>query len=335
VDWDGSVQVPKNGRGLAFNAVKDDRESLEMVMVIVDGEAGKGAPITDIYCVLFYHGRKRAFQEQIEGLFIESNGVFPPDTGDGEETPTGQPASGVYDVKISVKSDPSGHKTHVAISPVLELNITVEGTNLSITGAHPWVDLSGTIQQDGSFSANGTGLVAGYSGITVTLEGVLTRGELSAELVMGVQGGLPTSRPISYNVEGSQLSSSEERSSQAEVDLVTAFAGELEDAIHSQDMNFLMDRLHAEIYSIYGAEQCESYLQSIEDPSFSIEVLSVSGPEPWTLDADGRTANIPDAYTVNAEYTTRDQIERTSLHFALVDKRLHWFVDCGDPIPES
>lgn len=334
VDWNGSVQVPRNGRGLAFTAVKDDRENLEMVVVVVNGVDGKGAPITDIYRVFFYHGTKRAFQEQIEGLFIESIDVFAPKTEAGEESPAGKPASGVYGVEISVKSDPSGHEGYVAMSPVLELDITIEGTNISITGSQPWIDLSGTIQQDGSFSASGTGLVAGYSGIAVTLEGLLSNGELSAELVMGAQGGLPTSRPITYTVEGGRLSPSGDGSSQADVDLVIAFAGELEDAIHAQDTNFLIDRLHAEISSMYGAEQCESYLRSIEDPSFNIEVLSVSGPEPWTLEADGRTASIPDVYTVDAEFTTQDQVERTSLHFALADERLHWFVDCGDPIPD-
>ena len=53
---------------------------------------------------------------------------------------------------------------------------------------------------DGTFTADGEGTVAGFPGVAVRLEGTLTPGGLTGDYTMGVNGGLPTGAPIIYSV---------------------------------------------------------------------------------------------------------------------------------------
>lgn len=48
-----------------------------------------------------------------------------------------------------------------------------ENGAITITGPSPWVELTGTVASDGSFTAQGRGSVAGFPGVLVTFTGIL------------------------------------------------------------------------------------------------------------------------------------------------------------------
>ncbi len=72
---------------------------------------------------------------------------------------------------------------------------------ITFTGPSPWVSVTGPLATDGSFTATGTGEVAGRPNIAVKYEGNLTAaGKLTGTYTMGVNGGLD-GVPIEYQVD--------------------------------------------------------------------------------------------------------------------------------------
>jgi len=102
---------------------------------------------------------------------------------------------------ISVKFDPAGHAQYIVLK-VTQLKIVISGEEITISDPPPWVDLSGTISSDGTFTASGQGTVAGYPGVAVTMSGTLQNGNLDSTLIMGGDGKLPTGQSITYSVSG-------------------------------------------------------------------------------------------------------------------------------------
>jgi hypothetical protein len=82
------------------------------------------------------------------------------------------------------------------------LVLEVFQSEINIRGPDPWVEVTGTLADDGSFTATGTGTVADFPDIAVTFEGTLTSDGLAGDYTMGAEGGLPTGQPITYRVEG-------------------------------------------------------------------------------------------------------------------------------------
>ena len=96
--------------------------------------------------------------------------------------------------------DPAGHSPFIGNMPN-SLTVTVSNSTITISGAAPFVTVSGTLADDGSFVATGTGTVAGNTGIGVRFTGNLNVGvTVTGEYVMGTNGGLPTGAPITYQV---------------------------------------------------------------------------------------------------------------------------------------
>lgn len=109
-------------------------------------------------------------------------------------------------VSVSVNSDPAGHNPFVGMGAVSSVSVTIDGNSISITGSGPWINVGGTT--DGTqFSASGSGTAAGFSNVSTTFEGTVTRDgdgnitAISGLLTVGVGGEL-FGVPISYNVSG-------------------------------------------------------------------------------------------------------------------------------------
>ena len=97
-------------------------------------------------------------------------------------------------------ADPAGHQPFVGPMPS-ELGVAI--ASITITGAQAWVAVTGELAADGSFTATGTGTVAGFANIGVSFQGTLTEaGRLAGDYTMGTGGGLPGGQPITYGVEG-------------------------------------------------------------------------------------------------------------------------------------
>jgi len=149
----------------------------------------------------------------------------PPPPGGGTEEPTsegtqeptegaatatepsgGGPEGGTYSVDIAVAEggDPAGHQEFVEQAAPMpgELEVIVEDGTITIRGDAPFVEVTGTIGDDGSFTATGSGTVAGRPNVTVAFEGTLTDGTLAGTYALGVGGELPQQQAISYDVSG-------------------------------------------------------------------------------------------------------------------------------------
>jgi len=85
---------------------------------------------------------------------------------------------------------------------------------ITIRGAPGWVTLTGTLEDDLTFTASGSGTVAGFPNVPVLMTGTLAaNGTLTAQLRLG-QDTPPTGLPngsITYNVSGTRASPAADR----------------------------------------------------------------------------------------------------------------------------
>lgn len=109
------------------------------------------------------------------------------------------------DSEFAVTSDPAGHAPFIGQMPG-QLQVSVSGGQIQISGPAPFVPAAGPIAPDGSFTASSRGTVAGFPDIRVTFQGRIEGGpgnpnRLEGEYTMGAEGGLPEGQPITYGVQ--------------------------------------------------------------------------------------------------------------------------------------
>jgi hypothetical protein len=110
--------------------------------------------------------------------------------------------------------------------------------------------------------------------------------------------------------------------------MLEAFVEGVATAVRDKNSMFLLEHLDPAVLTRYGPGACQTYLEGLEDPTFSIRMLGFSGPEPWDFVRDDLSTSIPRAYSINANVTS--QGETSSIDdFGL----LYWFSDCGTSIP--
>jgi hypothetical protein len=105
--------------------------------------------------------------------------------------------------RINVKDDPNGHEPFVGYTKVTAVSVTTNGTTITITGAAPWVTVTGTLDANNNFVATGAGTVAGFANVPVKFTGTVTAaGALSGTIQIGQSTpptGLPNG-PVTYNL---------------------------------------------------------------------------------------------------------------------------------------
>lgn len=111
---------------------------------------------------------------------------------------------------------------------------------------------------------------------------------------------------------------------------VEQFTHDLAAALRDGDFAYLVTHLHPVTIGRYGEQVCTHYAQGIPSTDPKWEVLSVSGPAPWTYTTDGIDTVIPDAWTVSVRQPGANP-ELRELHFAPSDGTWRWFTDCGTP----
>jgi hypothetical protein len=102
---------------------------------------------------------------------------------------------------ITVKSDPAGHAQYIGLS-LSQLTLVTSAGEVAIVAPSPWVNMSGTISGDGTFSISGQGTVAGYPNILSEMSGTFQNNILDGDLTMGGDGNLPTGQSITYHISG-------------------------------------------------------------------------------------------------------------------------------------
>lgn len=243
---------------------------------------------------------------------------------------------GTYGIAIRAVLGDLSHVVHIALRRWMA--IAVHHSDISFEGPEPWVNVSGTLEDDGSFSAAGQGTVAGYEDIAVTFEGTLiydsVRGDyvLNGDYIMGAEGGLPGGGSTTYRVEGFRIGALD-GTVEADSETIDVFVPALVEAVRSQDEGFLLDRLHPAASAFYGTEACQAYIRGLDDPVFNIDVQDVSEPGPWLWEQGGQAANIPFTYTVSSTVTSGEAVAEVAVHFALINGELHWLPICGEVLP--
>jgi hypothetical protein len=233
--------------------------------------------------------------------------------------------SGVFHETILVTVDPAGHEQFIGMPGTEDLIVEIEGTTITITGPAPWVIVTGNLNPDGSFKVTGSGIVAGYPNINVEFDGTITTKDgLVGDYMMGVGGGLPTNRSITYHLQGQRVKVL------ATNEIMQAFLTQLATALRTNDTAFLFDNLHPAAINLYGAQICQTHFQQRSpDPSYNIEFASMTGPASWVYAPAGQ-AQVPvvDVYTVTAKVTAQGQTTTAELHIGQAGDQLYWFTQC-------
>ena len=343
-EWDsndtGAVAAHEAGHGLG---VKDEYGADGKPTGDAVGEsAGEGVPGIMAQTWKDGEGQEPEAKPRHVDQILAHHGITCPDKCEPRCAPTptpqvGEALAGFFVAFFQVDQDPGGHElfADLPIEQYLRVQIVREAgaptAEISISAPAPFVDVIGIIE-NGVFTATGVGTVAGFPGISVLFEGSITN-PLVGLYTLGVDKGLPGGEAISYIVEGTKDAPLEEPSAHPDTELVETFTTDLVDAMQSQDVTFLFDRLHPAVLDIYGADACQAYLGSIAGYS-NIGVLQLSGPGDWVFERDGTSTPIQDAYTIEANFTLPEgQVNPAVAHFALMDGEMSWFTDCGDPLP--
>ena len=106
------------------------------------------------------------------------------------------------EASFGVEDDQCGHDPFVMIGAMETIEVTTTDSmiTLAITSG-PMLDaVSGPLNPDGTFTATGTGTVAGMPGISIEWTGTLMGNMLTATLTLGGDGKLPGGCPIVYSV---------------------------------------------------------------------------------------------------------------------------------------
>jgi hypothetical protein len=112
-----------------------------------------------------------------------------------------------------------------------------------------------------------------------------------------------------------------------------AFMDSFVPALRTNDTTFLFQHLHPAVQSLYGAAQCQDYMNKRGvDPTYNIVVLGVQGPAPWDWVASGISTTVQDVYTLDANVTVQGKTDRRLIHLALVNNTFTWFTVCGNPL---
>jgi hypothetical protein len=230
---------------------------------------------------------------------------------------------------VTVDQDPAGHKSFVGM-PEDGLVLQVREGSLIIEGPAPWVNVLGDFNDDGSFSSSGTGTVAGFSDIAVIFEGTVSMQYLEGTYTMGAEGGLPGGQPITYQIQGQP---EEVASSENDMEDILLFFDTFNTFQQSGDSDGMFALLHSEVLARYGDEACQTYLDSVVNPSVEIEVLDVTNYGPWLWEIDEVSTEIEDTYSVAIKIHSEQGETQQEIHVAFdEDGALGWFTDCGDPL---
>jgi hypothetical protein len=238
---------------------------------------------------------------------------------------------GTFHVGIQVAGGETSHAGPIGLPK--EMDLSARQGSLIIEGPAPWVDVEGEIGIDGSFSAEGSGTVAGYPDINVTFDGTISMDRIEGDYAMGVNGGLPGGQSIIYHVTGENDQSRQSGADDSELSTVVPFFEHFNQLQAAEDTEALFALLNPAVLELYGAESCRSYLESISNPTLRVAPIEVTSVGPWDWEIDGRTTPIDQAYTVQVRVDSNQGEKTQELHLAQrPDGSLSWFTDCGDPL---
>ena len=92
-------------------------------------------------------------------------------------------------------SDPAGHDAFTGYSRITTITVALNGSSNTITGPSPWVMVSGSYNSStGAFTDSGTGTVAGFNNVPVSVTGTLSGNSITISQLQLGPTNLPTNR---------------------------------------------------------------------------------------------------------------------------------------------
>jgi hypothetical protein len=139
-------------------------------------------------------GKTYTLYPRIESILIECCRPKPkPTSCKGLSLPAGQ-----YNVTRESLDDPAGHAPFIGDPFAAAIQVGGEAGAMNVSGNAPFVNVSGSIADDCSFVANGSGIVAGRSNVSVVMKGTAdpSSGAFRGTYAMGVSGELPQGKAM-------------------------------------------------------------------------------------------------------------------------------------------
>ena len=202
------------------------------------------------------------------------------------------------------------------------------------------IALAGMAAEELFFDESGSGPagdLAAATNIAVEMVGTVTPDGLEAEYSMGTAGGLPGGNAITYLMSGSPIGEEPgDEAADTPADLegdVAAFYATFNAAQAAGDGDALAALLHPAVFDLYGADQCDEYLEDAVNPDVSITVVEVTAFGEWTWERDEVTTIVPQTVTlVVGVLVAGEAVGEQEAHLAYHDGEIAWFTDCGDPL---
>ena len=118
------------------------------------------------------------------------------------------------------------------------------------------------------------------------------------------------------------------------VEAPEAFFARLAAAFVADDADTLVALLHPAVLARYGEEQCAGHLATLAAAPLELELVAVLGEGPVPYDGDGQAATIPDGIRLRINVVRAGTpTEQDATLARTEDGALHWFTDCGTPVP--
>ncbi len=338
-DTDESMAIASDGLSVSVYPSKGPSGTNATITV---SSAGSGEPVT------------LQIGEAITSGTTDANGVFTYDftfygqvgdiitieatAGTGSDSPkasttfevTGE-LEQVYQASAIVGSDEAKHDLFIQMLRFFEL--LAHSGSVVFEGPPPWVTVTGAINPDGSFRAEGVGTVAGFPSIIVTFEGTISMEHLEGEYVMGANGGLPEGKSITYLIEGIGTQAEPDPGSGVDFDEIVAFFNTLNAAQLNSDSAGMYSLLHSATLELYGTDACQVYLSGIVNPSVVIDPIDAYAIESWLWVMDGDATMVYDVVSVDVTVSVNGDGSKQTIHLSRrPDGSLGWFTDCGEPL---
>lgn len=248
---------------------------------------------------------------------------------------------GIWLLEALVEEDKSNNAGCIQLNPSFKIHIS-EGS-IAFEGDPPWVNVYGEINDDGTFFAEGRGVVKRIPDIAVTFEGVIDAEGLNGDYTMGAEGGLPGGDPVIYTITGTlQWSPEAEEEEEAApeplsagvLEAIDSFIQVFNQAFEDTDPEPLFQLLNPAVIDRYGAEACQVYFETIIETPTEIEFVDAARIGAWDWDQDGAITPVDFAYAVTVNFSAMGDTSELDLHLTLPgDDSVRWFTDCGDPLP--
>jgi len=108
-----------------------------------------------------------------------------------------------YQVAVNDVEDAGEHREFIGEPFANPITISVNSP-LQVIGTVPFVEVTGEVDGDCSFTATGSGVVAGYPDVSVTMSGAYTAGTVTFTYTMGAGGELPGGEAITFFCTGTR-----------------------------------------------------------------------------------------------------------------------------------